>query len=272
MRRILQLGGPLPFLALASLFLGGCQVPSLTRPVRIRVLSYNIRHGVGMDGRMDLDRQARVIRRAAPDLAALQEVDDGTRRSKGAREALLLGRKTGLHGVFGKAMDYDGGGYGEGVLSRRPFLQVLRHGLPAARGYEPRALLETRVRSAEGGPEILFFGTHLDHLAESQRVAQAKVINRVAARYGDMPMILAGDLNARPGSRTMREFFQAWTPSDRRRTPTFPADKPVEKIDWVLFRPAWRWKVLEVKVLDEPLASDHRPLLVVLELLPAGKN
>ncbi len=270
MGRIIQGAGVLLLLFFLAVFLqAGCGVvPPPPRPVRIRVLSYNIRHGLGMEGGMDLDGQARVIRRAAPDLVALQEVDEGTRRSLGIREAGLLGRKTGLHGVFGKAMDFDGGGYGEGILSRFPLLRVIRHPLPAAKGYEPRALLEVRVRPAGSGPGIVFFGTHLDHLSQAQRVAQAKEINRVAAALGDRPMILAGDLNARPGGRAMKEFFKLWTPADRRRRPTFPADKPGRKIDWILFRPARRWRVLEFKVLDEPEASDHRPLLAVLELLP----
>ncbi len=268
MGRIIQKAGVLLLLFFAILLQAGCGVPSPPRPVRIRVLSYNIRHGLGMDGKFDLDRQARVIRRAGPDLAALQEVDQGTRRSRGIGEAELLGRKAGLHWVFGKAMDYDGGGYGEGILSRFPFLRVIRHPLPAARGYEPRALLEVRVRPAGSGPGIVFFGTHLDHVSEAQRVAQAKEINRVAAALGDRPMILAGDLNARPGGRAMKEFFRFWSPADRRGAFTFPADKPGRKIDWILFRPARRWRVLEVEVLDEPVASDHRPLLAVLELLP----
>ncbi len=269
MRRIIQGAGAFLLLFLVVLVQAGCGVPSPPRPVRIRVLSYNIRHGLGMDGKFDLDRQARVIRRAAPDLAALQEVDQGTRRSRGIGEAELLGRKAGLRGVFGKAMDLDGGGYGEGILSRFPFLRVVRHPLPAAKGFEPRALLEVRVRPAGSGPGIVFFGTHLDHMSEAQRVAQAKEINRVAAALGDRPMILAGDLNAQAGGQAMKELFKLWRPADRKGAFTFPADKPGRKIDWILFRPARRWRVLEVKVLDEPVASDHRPLQAVLELLPA---
>ena len=267
MRRAIQALG---LFLLPGFFFGACRAPSPGEPLRLRVLSYNIRHGVGMDGRLDLDRQARVIRRISPDLVALQEVDQGTKRSGGRREAEVLGRKAGLHGTFGKAMDFDGGGYGEGILSRFPFLSVAVHPLPAAKGYEPRALLEAKVRAGKGGPLVLFFGTHLDHLSDTQRIAQAKVINRIARSLEGIPMILAGDLNASPGSPVMAEFFKEWTPAALQAGPTFPADKPGRKIDWVLFRPARRWRVLQARVVREPVASDHRPLQVVLELLPPG--
>ena len=44
----------------------------------LRVLTYNIQHGAGADGIVDLERQAEVIQRLKPDLVALQEVDDRT--------------------------------------------------------------------------------------------------------------------------------------------------------------------------------------------------
>jgi len=262
------LGAFLLFLAVFPL--GGCGTPRPGKSFRLRVLSYNIRHGLGMDGKWDLDRLAEAIGKASPDLVALQEVDQGTRRSKGLDEVRFLAEKAGFFGAFGKAMNQHGGEYGEGLLSRKPLLAIEVHHLPAAKGYEPRALLEGRVRPWKDGPEILFFGTHLDHLSEAQRLAQAKEINRIVKHYGDTPMILAGDMNALSGGPTMKEFFREWTPAALGAGPTFPADKPSRKIDYVLFRPASRWKVLHAQVLEEALASDHRPLLVVLELLPPG--
>src|SRR4051812_15481445 len=78
-------------------------------PATLRVLTYNIHHGEGRDGQFDLPRLADVMKRAEPDLVALQEVDISTERSDGVNQLAELERLTGMHGEFGKAMDYRGG-------------------------------------------------------------------------------------------------------------------------------------------------------------------
>jgi len=78
----------------------------------VRVLTYNIHHGEGMDGFFDLPRLARIIEATGADLVALQEVDQGTQRSSGVNELTELARLTRFHPAFGKAMDFQGGGYG----------------------------------------------------------------------------------------------------------------------------------------------------------------
>ena len=81
-----------------------------------------------------------------------------------------------------------------------------------------------------------------------------------------MPSILAGDLNDVLGSRTLKEFQKLWTPTNAKPMPTVPVGKPIRQIDFILFRPAARWKVIETRVLDEAVASDHRAIFVILEL------
>jgi endonuclease/exonuclease/phosphatase (EEP) superfamily protein YafD len=81
-------------------------------------------------------------------------------------------------------------------------------------------------------------------------------------------VILAGDLNALRDSRVLKEFAKAWTHSSREEMPSVPVGKPARQIDYVLLRPAERWRVIETKVLAEAVASDHRAILAVLELLP----
>ncbi|MBN1422260.1 MAG: endonuclease/exonuclease/phosphatase family protein [Planctomycetes bacterium] len=237
------------------------------RPVRLRVLTYNIHHGRGADDRIDLDRIAGVIRAAAPDLVALQEVDDRTTRSEGVDQRAELGRLTSLEAVFGKAMDYAGGGYGEAVLSRIPIESSAAHALPFTGRHEPRCALEVRVRPGDGDEAILFIGTHLDHTGDpADRIRQARAIAEIVAGEPDVPVILAGDFNDIPGSETLAVFDGAWldtTAGDP--APTFPADAPRKKIDYVLASPAARWRVVSAEVIEERSASDHRPLLVVLE-------
>lgn len=234
----------------------------------VRVLTFNIYHGetVNADKKFDLDLLAKVINDTKPDLVALQEVDFKTERARGYDLATELGQRTKMASVFGEAMPYNGGGYGEAALSKYSFLSTINHPLKAREGKEPRAAIEVNVR-IEGGDEIRFVGTHLDHTKESvDRVNQANQLNSLFAK-DDMPTILAGDLNSRPESEAMQILFKEWTPSDPKFEPTAPSNDPRTKIDYVLFRPANRWRVLEKKVICNDKVTDHCVVLSVLELL-----
>jgi endonuclease/exonuclease/phosphatase (EEP) superfamily protein YafD len=88
----------------------------------------------------------------------------------------------------------------------------------------------------------------------------------------ERPAILAGDLNAVPESAVLKELAMDWRRVSEAAAPTFPAQRPSRQIDYVLVRPARRWRVVDVRVVEEPLASDHRPLVATLELLPEPAN
>lgn len=232
----------------------------------VRVLSFNIYHGETMRGDFDLEEIARVIRGAEPDLVALQEVDLYTGRSGGRDLAGELGLLTRMVPLFGRAMPYDGGEYGEGILSRYSFLAARNHALPAGEGKEPRAALEAQV-ILESGDTLAFVGTHFDHTGERDRIIQAARVGEILGAM-DLPVLLAGDLNATPGSGSMEILFRDLEPSDGDFAPTFPSDGPRIKIDYILYGPRERWKVLESRVICDTVASDHCALLSVLELLP----
>jgi endonuclease/exonuclease/phosphatase family metal-dependent hydrolase len=244
-----------------------CQEP-VENSMVVRILTFNILHGETLQGDFDLDLIANVIRQADPDLVALQEVDFRTLRARNMDLVGELGQRTGLIPLFGRAMFYDGGEYGEGILSRYSFLSTRNHALPAGEGKEPRAALEVQVL-LPGKDTLIFVGTHLDHTRnEADRLAQAA---RLKALFtdGDKPMILCGDLNARPESAPMKLLFSEWTESDTEHSPTIPSNEPRAKIDYVLYKPAHRWKVIESRVICDSIASDHCAQLSVLELLPA---
>ena len=180
--------------------------------------------------------------------------------------ATELGIRTGLAPLFGAAMPYDGGEYGEGILSRFSILSSTNHALSAQPTKEPRAALEINV-ILKSGDTIRFVGTHLDHTGEADRITQTRELNQFLVR-DDRPSILAGDLNATPDSESMAILFKYWTKSFVEDEPTIPSTNPQSKIDYILYRPASRWRVLDTQVIDERIASDHLPILTVLELLP----
>jgi len=234
----------------------------------LRVLSFNIYHGETMRGDFDLEQIARVIRETDPDLVALQEVDLYTGRSGQRDLASELGLLTRMVPLFGRAMFFDGGEYGEGILSRSSILSSRNHALPAGEGKEPRSALEVRV-ILESGDTVAFIGTHFDHTGEVDRIQQATRVVEILGEM-DLPVLVAGDLNARPGSQTMDILFSDLKPSDPSFAPTIPSDGARSKIDYVLYGPGNRWRVLESRVICDEIASDHCAFLSVLELLPAS--
>lgn len=242
---------------------------SVDPPSVVRVLSFNIYHGETMRGDFDLEQIARVIRDADADLVAMQEVDLYTGRSSHRDLASELGLLTRMVPLFGMAMPYDGGEYGEGILSRYSFLSTRNHPLPAGEGKEPRSALEARV-VLKSGDTIAFVGTHFDHTGEADRINQAAVVRDILADI-DLPVLLAGDLNARPESRTMEILFSDLRPSDPDYAPTIPSDGPRAKIDYILYGPPERWSVLESRVICDTIASDHCAFLSVLELQSAAQ-
>lgn len=244
-----------------------------SEPLRVRVLTYNIHHGEGMDGKIDLTRIASVIKRWTPDVVALQEVDKSTSRSHSVDQATELGRLTGMHAVFGKAMDYAGGQYGEAILSRFPLTEVKVHALPFTPGNEPRCALAAHVRLGQAGPEIVFVGTHLEHAKATLRLCQSNKLNPLIVAANPLPTILAGDFNDVPDGTAIRVLKPYWVDASAKQPdPTCPSARPKTKIDYVFFRPARAWRVVEQQVVDEPVASDHRPLLVVLEWSEANDS
>ncbi|MDH5598161.1 MAG: endonuclease/exonuclease/phosphatase family protein [Cyclobacteriaceae bacterium] len=234
----------------------------------IKVLSFNILHGATTQGNFDLDRIAKVINEANPDFVALQEVDFKTNRAKNYDLATELGWRTKMVALFGRAMEYDGGEYGEGILSKYSLIQSRNIALPFSPGNEPRAALEVVVR-LPSGDTIAVVGTHLDHLEdETDRIAQVKKINEVFLK-NKYPTLLVGDLNDVPGSTPIKILESRWTASyDKENpSPTYPSDNPEMKIDYVMFYPKNRWVVHETKVIQDSIASDHCAYLVTLELV-----
>ena len=232
------------------------------QPTTLRILAYNIKHGEGNDGVVDLERSAELIRSLNPDLVALQEIDNRTERTGGVAQAARLGELTGMGSAFGKFMDYQGGEYGMAVLSRLDYVNPTNHMLPE--GAEPRSSIAIRVQLPDG-EEFIFAGIHF-YRTDEERMAQARRLVDVLSRE-DVPVILAGDFNSTPDSEVMAFIAESFEiPGKGADHFTFRADRPNREIDFIVYRPADRFTVVESRVIDEPVISDHRPVLLVLEV------
>ena len=224
----------------------------------VRLTSYNIQHGQGMDGNIDLDRQARILRKARADVASIQEVDSATRRSEGRYTLGEIGRKAKMFATFAPTIDYQGGKYGIGILSRKRPLSVRRIPLPGRE--EPRMLLVAEFK------HYVVACTHLS-LTEEDRMASIPLIVEEAARW-QKPFLLLGDLNATPASPFYCEMQQHFLFLNPPYDKTFPADAPNICIDHVAIlkptiSPDFTLSYYRTWVGEEPY-SDHRPLHAVV--------
>jgi endonuclease/exonuclease/phosphatase family metal-dependent hydrolase len=178
-------------------------------------------------------------------------------------QAAGYGSLTGLEPLFGDFMDYQGGHYGMALLSRFPVVDWANHRLPE--GAEPRSALTARVRLPASGREILFAGIHF-YRTEEERTAQARTLMELLRDESGV-VVLAGDFNSTPGSPVMELLATQWYVVPKTGPSfTFPANEPEREIDFVLVRPPDLVQVLEHRVLDESVASDHRPVFLVLEI------
>ncbi len=229
----------------------------------VRVLAYNIHHGEGMDGVTDLERIAALIRQVKPDLVTLQEVDSVVDRTGGVDQATVLGELTGMTPVFGAFMPYQGGQYGMALLSAWPIVSTDNIRLPD--GDEPRTALSAVIASPVTGRELRLVGIHF-YRTEAERLAQAE---RLEAHLSEetRPTILAGDFNSEPGGTVMTWLAERWhiVPKGDDNL-TFSSFDPVKEIDFILIRPRERFEVTEHVLLDEPVMSDHRPVVIELTL------
>ena len=249
---------------LFALFVSACVTPSQPKPTRLRILAYNVKHGRGMDGVVDLERVAAVIREQNADVVTLQEIDNVCGRSGSVDQAKALGALCGMEHAFGAFMEYDGGQYGMALLSRYPIVESANHPLPP--GAEPRSVLDARVRLSNG-TEVVIAGIHL-YRSEEERLAQARAVAEIYEEE-QAPVILAGDFNSRREGTVMTLLEASWTnPTKDGSANTFPSDDPDREIDFILVRASNGHRVLRHEVVPERVASDHRPIVMDLELAP----
>jgi endonuclease/exonuclease/phosphatase family metal-dependent hydrolase len=236
-----------------------------------RAMSYNIHHGAGTDGVLDLARIASVINAQAPDIVGLQEVDRYTRRSGFVDQMAELGRLTGMFHFFGKNINYDLGEYGLGVLSKFP-IKSKKHTLYLRQNTSLEQRGVNILQIDFGETDVYFFNTHLDHTtSDAERLYQIRQIRTLVRSYPAKKVLFCGDFNFRPTSDCytlmMLGFDDAWPRASNGAGYTFPSTGPNRRIDYFWTRspeitPVQAW-------IPSSLASDHLPVVMNF-LLPAA--
>ena len=242
------------------------------RDRELTVMTFNIHHGVGADGQLDLGRIADVIRSSGADVVALQEVDRHFgERSAFADQAAELGRALHMHVAYGANLDLEPlvpgqprRQYGNAVLSRHRIRSSRNILLPRPDGEEQRGLLEVDLRVR--GVPVRVYATHLQHNSAESRRLQAEAILQ-ALTSSDSSTVLLGDLNAQPEDPEivllLQELVDAWMQAGLGPGYTYSATDPHARIDYVLHSDDVVSRVAAVLATD---VSDHLPVVVTVVL------
>ncbi len=219
----------------------------------VRFMSYNQHYGFGLDNRIDYARFAEVITNCNPEFVAVQELDSITTRSHRVYQLSRLAELTGMIGTYCPTIDYQGGKYGIGILSRQKPISVRSIPLPVSG--EARRIVVAEFEN------YVFGCTHFP-LETSERLTAARVVTEFIEALGtEKPVVIGGDFNALPSESSMARMRQNFMMLNEASERTFPADEPTITIDYLyMYKNAAAGKVIGCGVIDEKVASDHRPV------------
>jgi endonuclease/exonuclease/phosphatase family metal-dependent hydrolase len=223
----------------------------------MRVVTFNIKHGLTPQGVIDVGLLARTCAGFEADLLALQEVDRRARRSGWRDEMGVVARATGLRGAFGEAARRGlVRRYGNALLARGGVSEVEVMALPKRIGTEQRVAI---LAAAEiNGSRLSVAATHLSfRRAEGPEQLEA-VLEALEQR--PLPRLVLGDLNLAPA--VVEPMMAAAGYQLAPTAETFPTDVPRVRIDYVAVAGG------EVTTTEAPWTpvSDHRPVVAEIQL------
>jgi endonuclease/exonuclease/phosphatase family metal-dependent hydrolase len=243
---------------------------------QLRVATFNIHHGVGLDGVLDLARIAATVEGTGAEVVGLQEVDrHWSQRSNFVDQATSLAEQLDMHVAFGANLDLGPPApgaprrqFGTAILSTYKIRATTNTLLPRPLGGEQRGLLEGQIKVR--GIPVRVFNTHLQHDSQVERLAQVGRIRQVLATANES-VVLLGDLNATPDTPEIAGLtdllVDAWVTAGVGDGFTFDAATPHARIDYVMSSGNVVARTAAVVTTD---AADHLP--VVADLALPGKK
>lgn len=256
-----------------KLFLSTIVLPQADSVITIRFMTYNIHHGEGIDSVIDISRISKMILENEIDIAVLQEVDRGVLRTGRIDIPGLLAELTGMNYSFHKNINYQGGEYGNCILSKFPIVKDTNLPYTMLREGEQRGLLQTVIKIE--GFQIAIMNTHLDYREDdSERISNVGQIFKVMKNYSGLPLIIAGDFNDDPESsihlQMKEKFIDVWEYLNDEPGFTYPTENPNKRIDYIFVKVQNEQKevrIIPAKIfVHESIASDHLPVIVEFEI------
>jgi endonuclease/exonuclease/phosphatase family metal-dependent hydrolase len=249
----------------------------------VRLLTYNIHHGRGLDRRYDLERIARVIEDEQPDIVALQEVERHRRRTRADDQPVWLAKRLGMSHVFARVVDHryeekhPDAYYGIAILSRFPIVSHHHFNLTYRAGIEPRGCLHAAVE-VRGGAPLHVFCVHLGLRLRERDYQVARLLSDDIVgheRFGQGPRVLLGDFNnwwPVASARLITKYFHdACVVTGRKRLRTYGSYFNLLCLDYVFTSADLR--VLSCEAVSTRLAriaSDHRPVSCTIQMPRSG--
>ncbi|MTC72038.1 endonuclease/exonuclease/phosphatase family protein [Providencia sp. wls1914] len=257
------------------------KVYSANKPT-IKVATYNIGKNELAADVANLDELSKAIAKIDADIIVLTEIDNKTARSKKVNQLEEIAKANKMDFAFGKALDFDGGEYGVGILSKYKIEKSQVVNLPSG-GAEQRVVLLSQITKPGFDSPIIIMGTHLDWQKDPTiRIGQVRHI--LDATIGDTETgfdniaasikILAGDFNSTAKEQPIQEISYFWDPVEKKGVNyrTWPAVNPAIDIDHIF---TYKGQVWDVKTMTIPTdskdfqwskVSDHLPVIAELEL------
>jgi len=238
---------------------------------QIKVLTYNIHfcNPPSKPGTYDIQGIADVINRINPDIAVLQEVDKNT----GYNNCFLdqseeLRKLTKMNKQFFSERTRYKGFFGSMILSKYPLKNPNVYPLVKLDPTYAQRALGSIIVDLPGVDSILVSTTQLEVFSPENRYEQLKEILNILPLTGETPVIIGGDFNTRPTDTKFFGLFDEYftlTCSGIDCPSTYDNPSQVIAIDHIGFYPKNAFIVKSHEVLSNEKASDHFPLVSVLE-------
>jgi endonuclease/exonuclease/phosphatase family metal-dependent hydrolase len=229
----------------------------------MRIVSYNTRGSLGMDGKRSTRRIASVVRGLSPDVVCFQEIHQRLRWSGNEDQPEVLGTALNRRFEFQSNLRFGFGGYGIGIAYRGDLVLRREHRLPGGR--EPRGALELKLRNVGGLTRLTVFCTHWG-LSDEERWLQAEALSE-CIQHVEGPVVVGGDLNETADRAAVQRLLALTGLVDlgaMKNEATFVSENPTDRIDFLLVSGEFVPKSFEVV---QSTASDHLPVLADLVVL-----
>ena len=252
------------FLLLGFILSASFAVSAAEKGDTLKLMTYNLRFGE----LASMQQIGEYIASENPDIVAVQECDWATKRKRavhqnGVKFVNELAYHTGMFGIYGKSINYAGGYYGIGLLSKYPILSYERVLLPNDGKTEQRSMLIADIELPDG-KVITFVNTHLEVKTAKMRIEQVKFIEKYLKGRKNQ-LFLAGDMNATPDTKEMAMLRENW--ADLTNTVfTYHTSKPEIKIDYIYTRPSENVELVNTAVKEDVKLSDHFPVISTIVL------
>lgn len=223
--------------------------------ISLKIMTYNIQYGKGIDGLQDLSRIANKIEKSNADIIALQEVETFSYRSKFKNQTQWLASELNMYAVYSPALVIGFYQYGNAILSKYPITSYKSIKVTSKR--EPRNILIANIDICN--KSLFFISTHLG-LSTEERI---KHVNQILENTKHKrPTIIAGDWNStsdRQEVQLIKQFFNdSYKIAGNNKGYTFPGDLPQARIDYI-------FTSKDIEIIDSRIiktkVSDHLPVI-----------